>query len=156
MDRERERDDEQILQEAMAIREKHRALVSLDMRVWRHMHPTEYSAYSRLASAHEELRAVPLSVVAKDTSRLIPTAEKPACKQYVKDYATTVSDLAKYAIFVERTRTQVVEAELGQFMSSLSVEHQATARPIYDRLVAALTPATHLPKGRVDTENFAE
>jgi hypothetical protein len=48
VDRERDRDADDVLDEAEAVRSQLRQLVLLDMRVWRHLQPREMRAFQRL------------------------------------------------------------------------------------------------------------
>jgi hypothetical protein len=60
--------------------------------------------------------------------------------------------MALYSGSVEHARVSIVENELRMFFRTLNPEQQATVQPIYDRLVAAMSPCQHQRRVVVDAQ----
>jgi hypothetical protein len=156
--RDRERDDdtermEQALAVVQEVRKRHFNVWALDSRVWRTLQRDELAAYAKLDAAFDKYNSVPISLIASHSQKFIPSADKACTKPCVKQYVKGVSEIAEYVAMVDRTRQVVVEQELSAFLATLLPEQQEAVKPVYQRLVAIMTPANHMPRVRVDSGN---
>jgi hypothetical protein len=69
---------------------------------------------------------------------------------YVKTYVCGLKDLAECVAAVNNFRTNVVEIDLKDFLSTLSSEQQAVVKPLYDRIVDMVPPSGHLHRIHID------
>jgi hypothetical protein len=155
VDRDRERDPAMdISAQYKAQQEKLWRVQAIDPKVWRVLTFEEKAAYQRLRDAYkEEENSVPLSVFATET--LVPGTESKRTEPYVKTYVRGVKELAKFVASVDNHRRTFVETEFTEFLATLSTEQQAAARPMYDRLIDAMSPSAHLHRVVVDQSEFA-
>jgi hypothetical protein len=146
-----ERDRE--LEEVEQTKEELWALQSLPLKVCRTLSLKERAAYEKLKESWEANdERLSLSMIADQARHLVPGASDARAKPYVATYVRAVRDMALYSGSIEHAIVSIVENELRMFFRTLSPEQQATVQPIYDRLVAAMSPGQHQRRVVVDTE----
>jgi hypothetical protein len=151
--RDRERDVEAAQQTASELFQ----LKSLNMKVWRTLSDTERAAFEKLLDSYEGNEdRIELSVVAAQAHNLMPGmgGRNANAKPYVVEYTRAVRDMARYIAMVDRER-RAIEQMLGPILSALPAEQQVAAQPVFERIVRALSPSSHLRRLVINSEDPA-
>ena len=97
---------------------------------------------------------MPLSFIATET--LVPGAQDRGNERYVQDYVRSKKDVSRYAAGVDKERVSFLETDVKGFFQTLTVEQQAVAQPLYERLARIMSPGDSLHRIVVDRKNFED